>query len=120
EKAQDKQADSVTDRPNKTEALGVNAKKANGQKTEPDSTAPNSSTNAINKGVMSDNSTATSKTKTSSSTNGNGSAPKTKKGTLDPNRLPDSSGGSLDNVDSVDSVDIDNDLSYLFNIFHKR
>ena len=77
------------------------------QTTESDATAPNGSTNAINKGVMSDNSTATSKTKTSSNTNGNGSAPKTKKGTLDPNRLPDSSGGSLDNVDSLDSVDID-------------
>ncbi|MBP7956048.1 MAG: hypothetical protein KAY80_00360 [Psychrobacter sp.] len=51
---------------------------------------------------MSDNSTATSKTKTSSSTNGNGSAPKTKKGTLDPNCLPDSSGDSLDNIDSMD------------------
>ncbi|WP_289048550.1 hypothetical protein [uncultured Psychrobacter sp.] len=72
------------------------------QTSESDATAPNGSTNAINKGVMSDNSTATSKTKTSSSTNGNGSAPKTKKGTLDPNRLPDSSGDSLDNVDSMD------------------
>jgi hypothetical protein len=102
EKAQDKQADSVTDTPNKTQALSTTVKKDNVQTTESDATAPNGSTNAINKGVMSDNSTATSKTKTSSSTNGNGSAPKTKKGTLDPNRLPDSSGDSLDNVDSMD------------------
>src|SRR5699024_9619925 len=94
EKAQDKQADSVTDTPNKTQASSTKVKKDNVQKTEPDA-APSSATNAINKGVMSDNSTATSKTKTSSSTNGNGSAPKTKKGTLDPNRLPDSSGDSL-------------------------
>ena len=79
--------------------------KDNVQTTEPDATAANS-TNVTNahktKGIMSDNSTATSKTKTSSNTNRNGSAPKTKKGTLDPNRLPDSSGDSLDNVDSMD------------------
>ena len=101
EKVQDKQADSVTDTPNKIQVSSTTVKKDNVQTTESDATAPNSSTNAINKGVMSDNSTATSKTKTSSNTNGNGSAPKTKKGTLDPNRLPDSSGDSLDNVDSM-------------------
>ncbi|MEC5209625.1 NhaP-type Na+/H+ or K+/H+ antiporter [Psychrobacter sp. PL15] len=42
------------------------------------------------KGIVSENS-ATSKKTVSSSTNGNGSAPKTKKGALDPNRLPDTS-----------------------------
>ena len=102
EKVQDKQADSVTDTPNKIQVSSTTVKKDNVQTSESDATAPNSSTNAINKGVMSDNSTATSKTKTSSSTNGNGSAPKTKKGTLDPNCLPDSSGDSLDNIDSMD------------------
>jgi hypothetical protein len=52
---------------------------------------------------MSANSTAVSKTKasTSGNTNGNGNAPKTKKGALDPNRLPDSG------QDNANSSDID-------------
>ncbi|WP_227681258.1 cation:proton antiporter [Psychrobacter sp. SCQQ22] len=56
---------------------------------------------SANKGVMSANSTAISKTKASSNSNanGNGSAPKTKKGALDPNRLPDS---GQDNAKSAD------------------
>jgi len=53
-------------------------------------TASTSSTNNAHTGVMSANSTATSKTKSSTHSNGNGSAPKNKKGALDPNRLPDS------------------------------
>ena len=58
---------------------------------------------SANKGVMSANSTAISKTKVSSNSNanGNGSAPKTKKGALDPNRLPDSG------QDNAKSSDID-------------
>ncbi|MBH0063818.1 cation:proton antiporter [Psychrobacter sp. SZ93C1] len=56
---------------------------------------------SANKGVMSANSTAISKTKASSNSNanGNGNAPKTKKGALDPNRLPDS---GQDNTKSAD------------------
>ena len=101
--AQENQSDTVTDTLNKTPASDVNAEKVNIQTAESDSTGADNSTNVTNahktKGVMSDNSTATSKIKTSSSTNGNGSAPKTKKGALDPNRLPDSSGDNLDSID---------------------
>src|SRR5690606_37743028 len=108
--AQENPSDPVTHTPNKTQASEVNAKKADTQTAESDTTGAANSTNVTNahktKGVMSDNSTATSKTKTSSNTNGNGSAPKTKKGALDPNRLPDSSG---DNLDSIDSIDINKD-----------
>ncbi|WP_352258675.1 sodium:proton antiporter [Psychrobacter sp. TB55-MNA-CIBAN-0194] len=62
---------------------------------------------SANKGVMSANSTAVSKTKASSNSNanGNGNAPKTKKGALDPNRLPDS---GQDNAKSAD-IEIAND-----------
>jgi len=108
--AQENPSDTVTHTPNKTPASEVNAKKVETQTAESDATGAANSTNVTNahktKGVMSDNSTATSKTKTSSNTNGNGSAPKTKKGALDPNRLPDSSG---DNIDSIDSIDINKD-----------
>tara|TARA_R110002073_G_scaffold301860_1_gene469354 strand:- start:66 stop:260 length:195 start_codon:yes stop_codon:yes gene_type:complete len=61
-----------------------------------------------NKGVMSANSTATSKTKTSTNSNGNGSAPKNKKGALDPNRLPDSAQDSDASIATTDGVKIDN------------
>lgn len=71
-----------------TKALETQSGKVNTQTLVP----KNESTDTSNKGVMSDNSTATSKTKVSSNTNGSGSAPKTKSGSLDPNRLPDSSG----------------------------
>jgi NhaP-type Na+/H+ or K+/H+ antiporter len=61
---------------------------------------------AEDKGVKSDNSPSTSKDKTAinTSNNGNGSAPKTKKGSLDPNRLPDSDHDSIDA-----SADLDKD-----------
>ena len=68
------------------------------------------SIDVVNKGVMSANSTATSKAipknkvSNSSSTNGNGNAPKTKKGALDPNRLPDSGQDNTTNASS--DVDI--------------
>lgn len=75
----------------------AHAKKGNTQ-------ASASKDKAANKGVMSDNSSATSKTKTPSNANGNGSAPKTKKGTLDPNRLPDSSGDHAAKSSSDDTV----------------
>ena len=111
--AQENPSDIVTHTPNKTPASEVNIKKAETQTAESDATGAANSTNVTyvhkTKGVMSDNSTATSKTKTSSNTNGNGSAPKTKKGALDPNRLPDSSGDNLDNLDSIDSIDINKD-----------
>ena len=47
---------------------------------------------------MSDNSTAPLKNDSAAknNANGSGSAPKTKKGALDPNRLPDSSGDQFD------------------------
>ena len=70
------------------------------------------STSTVNKGVMADNSTATSKTSksTNSSTNGNGSAPKIKSGALDPNRLPDSDhDNTANNVKVKDSVKKDAD-----------
>jgi hypothetical protein len=72
---------------------------ANDKATEPKEAL----TDTANKGVMSANATATSKNKTAnnSSTNGNGSAPKNKKGSLDPNRLPDS------NQDHTVSSDVD-------------
>ena len=64
---------------------------------------------SANKGVMSANSTAVSKTKASSSsnTNGNGNAPKTRKGALNPNRLPDSGQDTTTNSE----VDIPKDTS---------
>jgi hypothetical protein len=71
------------------------------------------SIDVVNKGVMSANSTATSKAtpknkvSNSSSTNGNGNAPKTKKGALDPNRLPDSGQDNTANASS--DVDINKD-----------
>ncbi len=70
---------------------------ANNKAAEP----KNAPANTANKGVMSANSTATSKTKTSITghTNGNGSAPKNKKGSLDPNRLPDSGQDNATNSD---------------------
>ena len=64
------------------------------------------SIDVVNKGVMSANSTATSKAipknkvSNNSSTNGNGNAPKTKKGALDPNRLPDSGQDNTTNTSS--------------------
>ena len=77
-----------------TKALETQSEKVNTQTVVP----KNESTDTSNKGVMSDNSTATSKTKVSSNTNGSGSAPKTKSGSLDPNRLPDSSGDNIANT----------------------
>ena len=64
---------------------------------------------SANKGVMSANSTAVSKTKASNSsnTNGNGNAPKTRKGALNPNRLPDSGQDTTTNSE----VDIPKDTS---------
>ena len=102
----DKEADKKTEQ--KTQASNApNAAETQSKKTMPQ--AKDSKEAAVtkeNKGVMSDNSTATSKTKSNSKNNGNGSgsAPKTKKGALDPNRLPDSSGDKVasnvtDNVD---------------------
>ena len=67
-------------------------------------------TSTVNKGVMSANSTATSKSKSSSNTNGNGNAPKTKKGSLDPNRLPDSSSDKIAN-NAGNEVEISKDLA---------
>ncbi|MBE0445984.1 cation:proton antiporter [Psychrobacter sp. FME5] len=69
------------------------------------------SANTADKGVMSANSTAesktTSKSKLSSSTNGDGNAPKTKKGSLDPNRLPDSGQNNATSTGTDASSDAD-------------
>ncbi|MGO2622128.1 MAG: cation:proton antiporter domain-containing protein [Psychrobacter sp.] len=67
--------------------------------------------NTVDKGVMSANSTAesktTSKSKLSSNTNGDGNAPKTKKGSLDPNRLPDSGQNNATSTGADASSDAD-------------
>ena len=88
-------------------------------KTTPDTlndkviTSKDESIDVVNKGVMSANSTATSKAipknkvSSNSNTNGNGNAPKTKKGALDPNRLPDSGQDNTTNASS--DVDITKD-----------
>ena len=82
-----------------TKALETQSEKVNTQTSVP----KDEFNNATNKGVISDNSTATSKTKVSSNTNGSGSAPKTKSGSLDPNRLPDSSGDNINNANDSSS-----------------
>ncbi|WP_250163535.1 hypothetical protein [Psychrobacter sp. WY6] len=77
-------------------------------------TSKDESIDVVNKGVMSANSTATSKAipknkvSNNSSTNGNGNAPKTKKGALDPNRLPDSGQDNTTNASSDGDITKDN------------
>ncbi|MGY8857907.1 MAG: cation:proton antiporter domain-containing protein [Pseudomonadales bacterium] len=77
------------------------------EKSEPVEEPKTSATNVDHKGVMSANSTATSKTKTSTNSNGNGSAPKNKKGALDPNRLPDSAQDSDTSITTTEDVKVD-------------
>jgi hypothetical protein len=77
------------------------------EKSEPVEEPKTSATTVDNKGVMSANSTATSKTKTSTNSNGNGSAPKNKKGALDPNRLPDSAQDSDASIATTEDVKVD-------------
>ena len=77
------------------------------EKSEPVEEPKTSATNMDNKGVMSANLTATSKTKTSTNSNGNGSAPKNKKGALDPNRLPDSAQDSDASIATTGDVKVD-------------
>ncbi|OXL20223.1 hypothetical protein [Psychrobacter sp. DAB_AL32B] len=79
--------------------------------------APKNTVSDENKEIASDLSTATVKTKTAgnsknsgkSSGNGNGNAPKTKKGSLDPNRLPDSSSDKAANS-ANNEVELSKDL----------
>ncbi|WP_201615516.1 cation:proton antiporter [Psychrobacter urativorans] len=82
--------------------------------TDKEAASKEKPTSVKTKGVKSDNSSATSKDKTviKTNANGSGSAPKTKKGSLDPNRLPDTDNSKkkeASNINTADSNDTTTD-----------
>ncbi len=99
----DKEADNTDSSPDPEAPIkaaeGKEAKevKVNQQKNE-DLIAKADLADETNKGVRADNSTV--KVKTESATNVSGRAPKTKSGSLDPNRLPGSNDSSSDSTDT--------------------